>query len=225
MIEVFTEPQIQARFGRALGRRALGVFLREAAEAIRLRGAVSILLTDDVEIRRLNREFRHKDKATDVLSFPVNPHNPTTGLYGALSRSDGSPHNPGGSFRPTTPRMRLDGAPSEPPRVAGDLAISVETAARQAEEQGHPLAAELRILGVHGLLHLAGFDHETDAGEMARKETALRRRFGLAAGLIERSGATSRANDARAKDARANRARAKNAPRAVPQSAQSRSRR
>jgi len=71
--------------------------------------------------------------------------------------------------------------------VAGDLAISVETAARQAAEYGHPLATELQILVLHGLLHLGGYDHEADSGQMARKEAVLRRRFGLAAGLIERT--------------------------------------
>ncbi len=72
--------------------------------------------------------------------------------------------------------------------MAGDLAVSVETAARQAEEFGHPLATELQILVLHGLLHLGGYDHETDEGQMARREAALRRRLGLRAGLIERAG-------------------------------------
>jgi probable rRNA maturation factor len=134
------------------------VFLREAAQAAKLKGEVSVLMTGDAEMRRLNREFRGKDKTTDVLSFPVNPHEPTDGLCGA----------PEGS-------------------VAGDLAISVETAARQAEEAGHSLLVELQILLLHGVLHLAGYDHETDSGTMARKEAALRRRFGLGMGLIERS--------------------------------------
>ncbi|MGA8531734.1 MAG: rRNA maturation RNase YbeY, partial [Acidobacteriaceae bacterium] len=71
--------------------------------------------------------------------------------------------------------------------VAGDLAISVETAARQAEDLGHPLAVELQILILHGLLHLAGYDHERDSGQMARREATLRRRLGLSQGLIERS--------------------------------------
>ena len=71
--------------------------------------------------------------------------------------------------------------------MAGDLAISVETAARQAEEAGHPLATEIQVLLLHGLLHLAGYDHETDDGQMARREAVLRRRLGLAEGLIERS--------------------------------------
>ena len=71
--------------------------------------------------------------------------------------------------------------------IAGDLAVSVETAARQAAEHGHTLEEELRILMLHGLLHLAGLDHEQDAGEMRARETELRGRLGLPAGLIERT--------------------------------------
>jgi probable rRNA maturation factor len=155
---ILIEAPIQAKFGRALRRRALGVFLREAALAARLTGDVSVLLTGDREIRRLNREFRHADKATDVLSFPA--------------------------CRPSGSTVRGEGSGSE---LAGDVAISVQTAARQAKDAGHALFVELQILLLHGVLHLAGFDHETDRGEMARKEAALRRRFGLAQGLIERS--------------------------------------
>lgn len=70
--------------------------------------------------------------------------------------------------------------------VAGDVAISVETARRQAEEQGHALSVEIKVLMLHGLLHLAGYDHETDKGQMARRERLLRARFGLPQGLIER---------------------------------------
>jgi len=150
---ILTEPTIQARFGRALRRRALTVFLAEAAAAARLSGEVSVWLTTDAEIRRLNRQFRRHDQATDVLSFPAP-----------------------GSF-------------ARQPPVAGDLAISVETAERQALEAGHPLFVEVEVLLLHGILHLAGYDHDADTGQMARKEVALRRRFGLDAGLIERSAA------------------------------------
>ena len=69
---------------------------------------------------------------------------------------------------------------------AGDLAISLETAARQAGECGHTLEIEVKVLLLHGLLHLAGYDHETDSGEMARKETRLRKKLALPLGLIER---------------------------------------
>jgi len=145
---ILIEPSIQAKFGRALRRRALAAFLAEAAHAARLQGDVSVLLTGNARIRRLNREFRHKDQPTDVLSFPA-------ALPGEV--------------------------------LAGDLAISVEAAAHQAREAGHSLAVELQILILHGLLHLAGYDHETDSGQMARRETTLRRRFGLTHGLIERA--------------------------------------
>lgn len=70
---------------------------------------------------------------------------------------------------------------------AGDLAISVETAARQAAEHGHRLSVELRVLMLHGLLHLAGFDHESDRGEMAARERDLRAELRLPLGLIERA--------------------------------------
>lgn len=148
---ILIEPAIEAEFGRKLRLRALAGFLAKAAEAAKLQGQISVLLTTDDHIRRLNRSFRRKNKPTDVLSFPASE-----------------------SF---------DGQPA----LAGDLAISVETAARQATEAAHPLFAELQVLLLHGLLHLAGYDHEADSGEMARKEAALRRRFGLGAGLIERA--------------------------------------
>jgi probable rRNA maturation factor len=128
-------------------KRTLTRYLREAKAAVGLKGEVSVLLTTDTGIRGLNRRFRKKNKATDVLSFPV---------------EDGSSG------------------------LAGDLAISVETAARQAQEQGHGLSVELRVLMLHGLLHLAGYDHESDDGEMARKERRLRAKLRLPQGLIER---------------------------------------
>jgi probable rRNA maturation factor len=72
------------------------------------------------------------------------------------------------------------------PAHAGDLAISLETAARQADSFGHPLRDEVRILLLHGLLHLSGLDHETDNGEMATRESHLRRQLRLPNTLIER---------------------------------------
>jgi probable rRNA maturation factor len=138
--------------------RVLARFVTQAQDAIRLRGRVSVLLTTDKAIRRLNRDFRGIDKPTDVLSFPA------------------------------------DAAFPGKEKIAGDLAISVPTARRQGTACGHSLVIELKILILHGLLHLAGYDHETDSGQMARKEQALRAKFGLPLGLIERAQGISSTN-------------------------------
>jgi probable rRNA maturation factor len=69
---------------------------------------------------------------------------------------------------------------------AGDIAVSLDIAARNARLLGHSLAQEVQILVLHGILHLAGYDHERDQGEMAERERQLRRRFKLPTGLIER---------------------------------------
>ena len=131
-----------------LSQVGLGRFLRTAQAAVGLRGEVDALLAGDRVLRRLNREFRGKDKATDVLSFPASPE--LAGVH------------------------------------AGDLAISLETAQRQAEEHGHSLRDEVRVLLLHGLLHLYGMDHEVDGGEMAAREAGLRTQLRLPRGLIAR---------------------------------------
>ena len=71
---------------------------------------------------------------------------------------------------------------------SGDIAISAEIAAQNARLLRHSPAEEIKILALHGVLHLAGYDHEHDRGEMARKEAALRRSLGLPVGLVERNG-------------------------------------
>jgi probable rRNA maturation factor len=142
---------------RIPSRQTLARFLREAQAAVRLRGQVTVLLTSDTVIRRLNRQFRSKNKATDVLSFPA--------------------------FPPVPEGVGVEASN----RIVGDLAISVPMARKQAAEQGHAVAMELKVLMLHGLLHLAGFDHETDNGQMERREKSLRARLGLPQGLIERS--------------------------------------
>jgi probable rRNA maturation factor len=138
-----------------LSRSGLGRFLRVAQAAVGLEGEVEVLLAGDRTLRRLNRQYRGKDKATDVLSFPAAEE--LAGQYG------------------------------------GDLAISLETAKRQAEEQGHGLRDEVRVLLLHGLLHLSGMDHEVDGGEMAARERELRGRLRLPNGLIARVEGTRRA--------------------------------
>jgi probable rRNA maturation factor len=153
-------PSAQAKSASALlpSARTLARFLKDAQAAVRLHGRVSVLLATDKAIRRLNRQFRSIDKATDVLSFPA------------------------AEF--------FQDRKTNKEKVAGDLAISVSTARRQAAEQDHTLATELKVLILHGLLHLAGYDHDTDTGQMARRERNLRARLGLPQGLIERARST-----------------------------------
>ena len=82
---------------------------------------------------------------------------------------------------PSLPERGMKSAP------AGDVAISADMALSNASRIGHSVAVEVKILTLHGILHLAGFDHEQDNGRMARKEAALRRQLGLPDGLIERA--------------------------------------
>jgi probable rRNA maturation factor len=77
--------------------------------------------------------------------------------------------------------------PSDRPELPGNIAISAEIAAANAVERGHSVETELKILILHGLLHLAGYDHENDRGEMEARELALRQEFKLPVGLIERT--------------------------------------
>ena len=128
------------------GARGLGGWLEKCAPA-RATGEVTVALVSDGRMRALNRTFRGKDYATDVLSFPV----------------------------------------IDQPGLLGDIVIATGVAARQADDAGHSVATELRILALHGLLHLLGYDHDSDDGRMARAEARLRKKGGLKEGLLERS--------------------------------------
>ena len=154
--------------GRPVASAGLAAWLERAAPA-RARGEVSVALVNDAAIRRLNREHRGKDVATDVLSFPARPQ-----TSGPRPRGNRSALGPGA----------WDLGPD---LVLGDLAIATGVARRQAQEHGHALGIELRILALHGLLHLLGYDHETDRGRMARTEARLGRRAGLPAVLTGRA--------------------------------------
>lgn len=107
-----------------------------------------ITLVSDRAMQELNRRFRGTDRPTDVLSFP------------AEEDSRLWKHLPG----------------EETPGL-GEIIISAETARRQADEEGHSLQEEIKLLIIHGALHLKGFDHESDGGVMNRKEYALRARL------------------------------------------------
>jgi probable rRNA maturation factor len=132
--------------GRPLKDGGLGRWLARVAPAS-ARGEVAIALVTDARMRILNRSYRRKDNATDVLSF--------------------------------------EGAGD----TLGDVVIAKGVAARQAREAGHSVQTEWRVLALHGLLHLLGYDHDApaDRGRMARMESRLRKKGGLAAGLIGRA--------------------------------------
>jgi probable rRNA maturation factor len=151
--------------GRPVRVRGLARWLCGVAPA-RSRGAVTIALVDDAAMRRLNREFAGKEKATDVLSFAAEDRRAA-----AFARSASAPKD---DLRRMAPFL-------------GDIVIATGVARRQARAAGHAYAQELRVLALHGLLHLLGYDHETDEGRMARLEARLRRRGGLTAGIIERA--------------------------------------
>jgi probable rRNA maturation factor len=92
--------------------------------------------------------------------------------------------------------------PSGVPGLAGDIAISAEIAASNAADLGHSMETELKVLILHGLLHLAGYDHETDNGDMQARETKLRRQLKLPTGLIERANSDGQRRTAGATHAR-----------------------
>lgn len=115
---------------------------------------VSVLFTSDAEVHTLNREWRGRDKPTNVLSFPM------------LDRDELSQLGPDG-----------------PPAMLGDIALAYETCAREAAEKGVPLEHHTMHLIVHGLLHLAGHDHvdsDAQAEQMEALETAILAKLGIA---------------------------------------------
>jgi len=95
------------------------------------------------------------------------------------------------SFRRVNTATDVLSFPADEPETLGDVVIARGVARRQARGAGHDFPTELRVLALHGLLHLLGYDHEHDGGRMARLEARLRRKGGLREGLIERAGTTT----------------------------------
>jgi len=119
-------------------------FTAEALRSIKREGRdVSVVFLSNAAIRKLNKQFRGKDYATDVLSFPTEPEQ------------------------------------FEKQSSLGEIIIATDRAAAQAKEKGLTLQNEIEQLILHGLLHLYGYDHETDNGEMNRLELKLRRKLGI----------------------------------------------
>ena len=144
----------------ALSERAAEACAEVAPELANQRLSTSLLFTSDQEVHTLNREWRGRDKPTNVLSFPM------------LTREE-----------------LLDLAPDGPPVMLGDLALAYETCAREAEEKSVPLDHHATHLIVHGLLHLAGYDHETgeeDADKMEALEIEILAKMGIADPYMDR---------------------------------------
>ena len=156
--------------GRPAPARGLAVWLRRVAP-VRARGSVSIALVSDTRSRALNRKYRGKNYATDVLSFPANS----------------PPRRTQGTRRSNRVLSSVSPVSSVVESVLGEIVIALGVARRQARDAGHTELAELKVLALHGLLHLLGYDHERDNGRMRRVEGRLRRKGGLREGLIARA--------------------------------------
>ena len=131
----------------------LETFLSRAQEMLHLPAdALTVCLVTDSEIARWNRTYRGKNRPTDVLSFPMRE---------ASSRRSSRPRN------------------RRPSEYLGDVAIAPKIALRNARHLGRPFDDEMKVLILHGILHLMGYDHERDTGQMDRREQRLRRALGL----------------------------------------------
>jgi probable rRNA maturation factor len=157
-----------------LSLRELELFLRRVMKELGIaESQVTVCMVGDAEIAGMNRRFRKKLGPTDVLSFPAMNGPELAGGTVDTSRSRKNSH-------PTKPTVGHPGVRSATEKSLGDIAIAPGVAKRNAGIYGRTLPAELKILILHGVLHLLGYNHETDRGEMERTETKLRRRLGLA---------------------------------------------
>jgi probable rRNA maturation factor len=162
-------PEAEPTLRRAIAAAAAALSTKHAE--------LAIVLSDDSTIRVLNRDWRGVDAATNVLSFPISPspgrgegrgsrgRNPLTPTLSPLAR--GSP-------------LRQGQAQSAPP-LLGDIVLAYETIAREAKKQKKPFAHHLAHLGVHGFLHLLGYDHarDKDADAMERIERDILARLAI----------------------------------------------
>ena len=166
----------------SLRRAPLREFARKLRDEVAGGHKFHCLITDDRELRRLNREFLGRDYATDVLSFPGNCTAASPGGKPAIEPAFLAAYST--EQKPARKRAcRQEWRRYMP----GELAISAERAAEQAREFGHTQLDEIRILMLHGVLHLLGMDHERDRGKMARAEARWRKKLNLPSGLIARA--------------------------------------
>jgi probable rRNA maturation factor len=177
-----------------VARPPLESFLRRVKNDLGLgEASLTVCLVSDAEIARMNETFRKKKGPTDVLSFPSEKKwrvasgpdpvgvNEWREKRRKKKRREGALKRPrrNREFNPEAlaKRRGVDGFAAG---YLGDIAIAPSTARRYAKKNGRKLGDEIRVLMLHGVLHLMGYDHETDRGEMERVERKLRRRLGLA---------------------------------------------
>ncbi len=138
------------------------------AAGVTLPVSLTLLVTDDAAIQELNRRYRQQDKPTDVLSFPLLDQ-PLVNAPGdqLWAISEESEHEESTHLSETKKKLPAFVTPSELPTHLGDIVISWPTVVRQAKEGGHSPAYELLYLLAHGVLHLVGYDDQTEAGYAA----------------------------------------------------------
>src|SRR5713101_6198635 len=162
--------------------RPLEQFVDRVQRALRLREyELTVCLVSDAVIGRLNRSYLGKRGPTDVLSFPAecNGATPRPRENNSTQRTQRTQRTHG-TQRNRNHREEFSSASfGRSSSYLGDIAISPETARRSARRFSRPLPQELRMLVLHGVLHLIGYDHETDRGEMDLLERRLRRRLRL----------------------------------------------
>ena len=140
--------------------------------------ALTVCLVSNAEMARWNAAYRGKSGPTDVLSFQANGNERTQTKQG--KRKKQRAHRAASAPRPQSGfAASVSGSAASSTFYLGDIAIAPAIALRNARRFGRTLPEELRILILHGVLHLMGYNHETDAGEMDRLELLLRRRLGL----------------------------------------------
>ena len=161
LVEVYNSTRV------ALDCEAVALLVTRVLEAEDVYDAeLSVVFVGERRIRTLNREHRGRDEVTDVLSFPLEDagEEPGDGAGGEID--DRRAYAAAGADP--------EGAePQAPPRLLGDIVVCARQALRQARAEARPPAFELAVLLAHGTLHLLGYDHEADAGEMALRQAEV----------------------------------------------------
>jgi rRNA maturation RNase YbeY len=167
----------------------LNKFLSAVQKRLRLPPeGLTVALVTDTQMTRWNAAYRGKNRPTDVLSFPgdgPHSHSAVQRIPGSRSRAESRAPNrePAAKSKHASPSSSTSftfspSSTSSP--YLGDIAIAPAVARRNALRFGRTFDQEMRILILHGVLHLMGYNHETDQGQMTRRENLLRRELGLA---------------------------------------------